>query len=402
VEIGLVLDRTCFYAEAGGQVGDTGVISAAGGRFVVEATTKVGNAVIHRGKLAEGSLNVGQNVTAVVSPDRNATKKNHTATHLLQWALQQVLGKSVAQQGSYVGPDYLRFDFTYPKAPTAEELAKIEQLVREKIAADLPVAWAVLPREEAEKLGAMALFGEKYGSEVRVVCVGAADEKHIGDAFSREFCGGTHVDRLGVIGGLKILKEESVSAGVRRITALTGQALTAHLEKAGDIVEQLTAMLQIPAEKLPERIAQIIEDNKKLTKQLKTASKAGGPDTMAEARALLEAGKKIGETSVVVGRLSTTSVDRAREAIDMLKKKAKSAAVFLAYEEDGKVMLLAGVTDDLIKKIKAGDIVKQIAPIVDGGGGGKPQMAQAGGKNPAKIDEALSKASEMITAALAG
>jgi alanyl-tRNA synthetase len=377
-------------------------VSGPASRFVVEETMKVGHSVIHRGKLAEGSLTVGQAVSAVVSPDRNATKKNHTATHLLQWALQQVLGKSVAQQGSYVGPDYLRFDFTYPKAPTAQEMAKIEQLVREKIAQDLPVAWTVLPREEAEKLGAMALFGEKYGSEVRVVCVGASDESHIGDAFSREFCGGTHVDRLGVIGGIKILKEESVSAGVRRITALTGQALSAHLERAGDIVEQLTGMLQIPADKLPERIAQLIEDNKKLGKQLKTASKAGGPDTMAEARALLDAGKKIGEASVVVGRLSTTSVDRAREAVDMLKKKAQSAAIVLAYEEEGKVMLLAGVTDDLIKKIKAGDIVKQIAPIVDGGGGGKPQMAQAGGKNPARIDEALAKATEMIQTALGG
>jgi len=401
-EIGLVLDRTCFYAESGGQVGDTGVISAHGGRFVVESTMKLGNTVIHRGKIVEGLLRAEQNVTATVSADRNATKKNHTATHLLQWALQQVLGKSVVQQGSYVGPDYLRFDFTYPKAPTAEELAKIERMVREKIAEDLPVAWTVLPREEAEKLGAMALFGEKYGAEVRVVCVGAADEDHIGDAFSREFCGGTHVDRLGVIGGIKILKEESVSAGVRRITALTGQALTAHLEKAGAIVEQLTSLLQIPADKLPERIAQLVEDNKKLVKQLKTASKAGGPDTMAEARALLDTGKRIGETSVVVGRLSTTSVDRAREAIDMLKKKAKSAVVVLAYEEEGKVILLAGVPDDLIKKIKAGDIVKTIAPIVDGGGGGKPQLAQAGGKNPAKIDEALAKANEMIQTALGG
>ncbi|HQG49417.1 MAG TPA: DHHA1 domain-containing protein, partial [Sedimentisphaerales bacterium] len=168
------------------------------------------------------------------------------------------------------------------------------------------------------------------------------------------------------------------------------------------IVEQLTSLLQIPADKLPERIAQLVEDNKKLVKQLKTASKAGGPDTMAEARALLDTGKRIGETSVVVGRLSTTSVDRAREAIDMLKKKAKSAVVVLAYEEEGKVILLAGVTDDLIKKIKAGDIVKTIAPIVDGGGGGKPQLAQAGGKNPAKIDEALAKANEMIQTALGG
>jgi alanyl-tRNA synthetase len=420
VEVGLVLEKTCFYAEAGGQVGDTGIIEVsseaapspsganpagagwATGRFVVEETTKVANTVIHRGKLAEGSLHVGQEVTVTVSLDRSATKKNHTATHVLQWALQQVLGKSVVQQGSYVGPDYLRFDFTYPKAPTEEELKEAERLVRRKIGDDLPVTWTVLPRQEAEKLGAMALFGEKYGSEVRVVCLGAPDKDHIGEAFSREFCGGTHVDRLGVIGGFKILKEESVSAGVRRITALTGQGLTAYLEKGSAITDQLAALLQVPADKLPERVAQLLEDNKRLAKQLKTASKTGGPDTMAEARKLLDAGEKIGEAVMIVGRLSTTSVERAREAIDMLKKKAKSAAIVLAYEEEGKVTLLAGVTDDLIKKLKAGDIVKAIAPIVDGGGGGKPQMAQAGGKNPAKIDDALAKATELIKAALGG
>jgi alanyl-tRNA synthetase len=419
-EVGLVLEKTCFYAEAGGQVGDTGIIevssgvarppsgvSPAGsgwatGRFVVEETTKVANTVIHRGKLAEGTLHVGQEVTVAVSLDRSATRKNHTATHVLQWALQQVLGKSVAQQGSYVGPDYLRFDFTYPKAPTQEELKEAERLVRQKIAADLPVTWTVLPRQEAEKLGAMALFGEKYGGEVRVVCLGAPDKDHIDEAFSREFCGGTHVDRLGVIGGFKILKEESVSAGVRRITALTGQGLTAYLEKGSEVAEQLASLLQVPAEKVPERVAQLLEDNKRLAKQLKTASKTGGPDTMAEARQLLDAGEKIGESAVVVGRLSTTSVERAREAIDMLKKKAKSAAIVLAYEEDGKVTLLAGVTDDLTRALKAGDIVKAIAPIVDGGGGGKPQMAQAGGKNPAKIDDALAKARELIKGALGG
>jgi alanyl-tRNA synthetase len=401
-EVGLVLDQTCFYAEAGGQVGDTGVIAANSDRFVAEATIKVGNTVIHRGKLSEGSLRIGQKVAAVVSLDRNATRKNHTATHLLQWALQQVLGKAAQQQGSYVGPDYLRFDYTYPKAPTAEELQEVVRLVRQKIGDDLPVTWRVLPREEAQKLGAMALFGEKYGTEVRVVCLGAADQDHIGEAFSREFCGGTHVDRLGVIGGFKILKEESVSAGVRRITALTGQGLTAYLEKGSEVAEQLAALLQVPAEKLPERIALLIEENKRLAKQLKSAAKAGGPDTLAEARQLLDASEKIGEAAVIVGRLSTTSIDRAREAIDMLKKKAKSAAIVLAYEEDGKVMLLSGVTDDLIKRLKAGDIVKTIAPIVDGGGGGKPQMAQAGGKNPAKIDEALKEAAHLIRQKLAG
>ncbi len=320
----------------------------------------------------------------------------------MQWALQQVLGDSARQQGSLVCPDYLRFDFTYPKALTEQEEKKVEQLVREKIAADLPVTCCVMPKEQAQKLGAMALFGEKYGNEVRVVGIGAEGESQIDQAFSREFCGGTHVDRLGSIGGFKITKEESISAGVRRITALTGQGLTAHLEKASDIVDELSVMLKLPSEALVDRVGQLIKDNKKLSKQLRSAA-ASGSDTMAEAKQLLEKCEKAGQTSLIIGRLSTTSVEQAREAIDMLKKKAKSAAIVLGIDDDGKAALLAGMTNDLIKKgLKAGDIVKAIAPIVDGGGGGRPQMAQAGGKNPKKIDDALKKAAELIKEKLGG
>jgi len=396
-EVGLILDKTCFYAEAGGQVGDCGLATADGAQFVVENTARIANCVIHRGKVAQGAFSAGQAVKAVVSKDRHAIQKNHTATHLLQWALQEVLGKSVSQQGSYVGPDYLRFDFTYPKAPTKDELAKVEQLVREKIVADLPVTWMVMAKDEAQQLGAMALFGEKYGDEVRVVAVGAGSPDELDQAFSREFCGGTHVNRLGSIGGFKIAKEESISAGVRRITAMTGPQLTAHLEEAGDIVDRLSALLQIPADKLTERVAQLLEDNKKLAKELKNASRAAGPDTMAEARDLLDACEKTGDSSIIVGRLSSTSIERGREAVDMLKKKADSAAIAVGFENDGKVVLLVGVTDDLVKKgLKAGDIIKEIAPIVGGGGGGRPQMAQAGGKDPAKIDEALEKAGQLI------
>ena len=402
-EVGLVLDKTCFYAEAGGQVGDCGIIEAGDAQFVVEATARIANCVVHRGKVAAGSLAVGQTVKATVSKDRNSIKKNHTATHLLQWALQETLGDSVAQQGSYVCGDYLRFDFTYPKAPTAEQLKEVEVLVREKIVANLPVTWAVMPRDKAEKLGAMALFGEKYGSEVRVVCLGAADEDFIDEAFSREFCGGTHVERLGSIGDFKIIKEESIAAGVRRITALTGAALNAYFEKASDIVDEISAMLKVPSEALPGRVAKLIEDNKKLTKELKSAARGAGIDAMGEARKLLENCEKVGEAHIIVGRLSTTSIEQAREAIDMLKKKAKSAAVVLALADgDEKATLIAGVTDDLIKKgLKAGDIVKEIAPIIDGGGGGRPQMAQAGGKNPGKIPEALTKAAETMKQKLA-
>ncbi len=397
VEVGLILDKTCFYAESGGQVGDCGLIATDGSRFVVENTMKIANCVIHRGKLGAGALSAGQAVIATVSKDRNATRKNHTATHLLQWALQEVLGNSVSQQGSYVGPDYLRFDFTYPKAPTKEELARVETLVREKIASDLPVTWTVMPKDEAQKLGAMALFGEKYGDEVRVVAVGAGTRDELDLAFSREFCGGTHVDQLGSIGGFKIIKEESISAGVRRITAMTGTALMTHLEQAGEVVDRLTALLQVPADKLADRVAQLTEDNKKLAKELKNASKTAGPDTMAEARDLLDASEKVADASIIVGRLTSTSIERAREAVDMLKKKAGSAAIVLGFEDDGKVTLLAGVTDDLVKKgLKAGDVIKEIAPIVGGGGGGRPQMAQAGGKDPAKLNEALAKANELV------
>ncbi len=395
--VGIVLDKTCFYAEAGGQVGDCGIIKSNHGKFIVENTAKIANCVIHMGKVAEGVFSVDDKVTAIVSKDRDATKKNHTATHLLQWALQQVLGKSVAQQGSYVGPDYLRFDFTYPKAPTAEELKEVENKVREKIAEDSPVTCTVMPKDKAQKLGAMALFGEKYEKDVRVVGIGVEGQGQVAEAFSKEFCGGTHVDRLGSISGFKIIKEESISAGVRRITALTGQGLAKYLEERSDIVDELSVMLKVPAETLVDRVGQLIEDNKKLSKQLKSAARQAGSDTMAEAKKLLEKCEKIGDSHIIISRISTTSVEQARESIDMLKKKAKSAAIVLGFEDDGKATLLAGVTDDLIKKgLKAGDIVKAIAPIVDGGGGGRPQMAQAGGKKPEKIDEALTKAAEII------
>ncbi len=396
-EVGIILDKTCFYAEAGGQIGDCGIIKSDRGKFIVETTIKIANYVIHKGKVIEGAFSVGDNVKATVSKDRAATKKNHTATHLLQWALQQVLGKSVAQQGSYVGPDYLRFDFTYPKAPTTKELKKVEDLVREKIASDLPLTCVVMPRSEAEKLGAMALFGEKYGNEVRVVAIGAANERLLEEAFSREFCGGTHCDNTGQIGGFKIIKEESISAGVRRITALTGTGLNACLEKASDIVDELSAMLKVPSEALVDRVGQLIKDNKKLSKELRSAAKASGSDVMAEAKQLLQKCEKINESSIIIGRLQSTRIEQAREAVDMLKKKAKSAAIVLGFGEDDKATLLAGMTDDLIKKgLKAGDIVKAIAPIIDGGGGGRPQMAQAGGKNPKKINDALKKAAELI------
>ena len=395
-EAAVVLDKTCFYAEMGGQVGDVGVIESDKSKFIIDATTKVADCVIHKGKLLEGTIAVGDKVTAVVSPDRDATKKNHTATHLLQWALRQTLGTSVAQQGSLVCPDYLRFDFTYPKSLDAEQTKQVESLVRDKIAADLPVTCAVLPRNQADKLGAMALFGEKYGDDVRVIAVGAENQDGLNQAFSKEFCGGTHVDRTGVIGGFKIIREESISAGVRRITAYTGRGLAKYLEQRSDIVDELAVALKIPAAGIVEKVANLLTENKRLAKELKSPSRQAASDSLAEVKQLLEKCEKVGNASIITGKLSPTTAEQARAAIDMLKKKAPSSVIVLGFAEGDKATLFAAVTDDLVSKIGAADLLKQISPIIDGGGGGRPNMAQAGGKKPDKLDEALAKAAEII------
>ena len=396
--IALVLEKTCFYAEAGGQVGDSGLIKSDNAEFVVETTERIANCIIHQGKLASGTITAGAEATATVDRRRDLIKKNHTATHLLQWALQEVLGDSAKQQGSLVCADYLRFDFTCRKALTPEQVEHTENRVREKIAENLPITCLVMPIDEAKKLGAMALFGEKYGSEVRVVAIGADNAAQITQAISREFCGGTHLDSTGQIAGFAIIREESISAGVRRITALTGAGLVDYLLERGKIVDHLTTLLKAPPEQITDRVEKLLADNKKLAKDLKSAAKKGGTDTMAEAAQLLQNAEKIGETSIIVGTLSPCPIPQVRQAIDSLKKKAKSAAIVLGIPEgDDKVMLLAAMTDDLMQKgLKAGDLIEQIAPIVDGRGGGKPQMAQAGGKNPKNLPQALAKATELI------
>jgi alanyl-tRNA synthetase len=400
--LGLILDTTCFYAESGGQTGDSGVIHGDHFEFAVETTDKMADCVIHRGRLGHGTITVGDRVTARVDASRRASQKNHTATHLLQWALQQVLGDTVRQQGSLVCPEYLRFDFTYPKALTSEEIQQVEGLVRDKIAGALPVTCAVMPIEQARELGAMALFGEKYGDEVRVVGVGASNRSELPDAVSREFCGGTHVSNTGQIGGVAIIKEESISAGVRRITAYTGEGLNHYLLERSRIVDGLCSQLKVSPDQIETRVTRLLDDNRKLARELKAAAKQGGTDPMGQARALLDKAEKINETRVIVGRIDAAPIDQVRAAVDMLKKRASSAAMVLGFSEgDDKVMLIVAVTDDLVKRgLKAGDIVKQIAPLVGGGGGGKPQMAQAGGKNPAGLDKALAEAVTLIKSQL--
>ena len=396
-EAAIVLDRTCLYAESGGQTGDAGRIVGPRGTFVIEATEKVADCVLHRGRIEKGTINIGDKVDVIVDISRRESKKNHTATHLLQWALQQVFGRSVAQQGSLVCPEYLRFDFTSLRALKPEEIKEVERLVNEKIGQALPVTSATLPMEKAKKLGAMALFGEKYGDTVRVIAVGAPDENNLSQAFSKEFCGGTHVANTACLGGFKITKEESIAAGVRRITALTGKGLAEHYNKISEVVEKLSQTLKVPAEQICQRVDRIIEDNKNLAKQFKNASKQSGTDCLSKARLLLENCERIGSSSIVVSSLDSAPIEEVRLAIDMIKKKAGSVAVVFGQTSGDKVTLLAGVTDDLIQKgLKASDIVKEIAPIVDGNGGGKPQMAQAGGKKGENLPQALQKAVEFI------
>jgi len=392
-KVGLVFDKTCAYAETGGQVGDSGTISAGESVFNFDDTQRIGAGVVHFGVTESPDLAVGSEVTINLSPARKDTQRNHTVTHLLQWALQGVLGSHAHQEGSLVCADYLRFDYTHSQALTAEELGKIEKLVRDKIQAALPVTSQVLPIAEARKLGAMALFSEKYGDQVRVVAIG---DEQLEAAFSREFCGGTHVDNTADIGGFKIVREESVATGVRRITALTGRALNEMLYQRSNQIDGLTALLKSTPDQLISRVQSLIDDNKKLKKQLKKGSSA---DLKSTAQQLLDKAQTIGEARIIIGSVPFAPVERIRSQIDWLRKKAPSSATVLASAtDDNKVLLFVAVTNDLIKKgVKAGEIVKQIAPIVGGGGGGRDQMAQAGGKNPAAIDEALTTAQKIIT-----
>ncbi|RKY06159.1 MAG: alanine--tRNA ligase, partial [Planctomycetota bacterium] len=307
--VALVLDKTCFYAESGGQVGDCGMIKTKTAEFAVESTEKIADCVLHRGKLLSGSLSVGDAVQATVDKNRQATMKNHTATHILQWALRSVLGDAVKQQGSLVCTDYLRFDFTSPKALTKDQIKEIENKVQSKIAENLPVTTAVMNIEQAKQLGAIALFGEKYGDEVRVLAIGANDESDIPNAFSKEFCGGTHVANTAQIGGFAVQKEESISAGVRRITALTGPGLIEHLTARSRVVDELIETLKTSSDQVAARGAKLRDDNKKRKKELKAGGGKSAGDAMAEATKLLHAAEKIGEAFIIVGKLPNVQVD---------------------------------------------------------------------------------------------
>jgi len=393
-ETALVLDRTCFYAEQGGQGGDTGAIATATGKFIVIATEKLGDSVLHVGTVTEGALDPGQSATLAVDAARDLTRKNHTATHLLHWGLRTVLGEHVKQHGSVVNPDRLRFDFDHNTSVTAEQIAEIERLVNQKIRADLEVTTRKLPIKEAKKVpGVRAFFGDKYGDRVRVVSIGE-------EGFSVEFCGGTHLSRTGEAGFFKIVGEEAVAKGVRRITAVTGPKAVEAVHELERSARQAAALLQAAPDQLPARVAALQEEIKKLRKQLAQGAAA---DIKSVRQKLLDDAQRIGDSAVIVGELPEVPVEQMREAADWLRTQSGSAAVCLATTADGKPIMIAAMTKDLIKKgLKAGDLIRYVAPAIDGRGGGKPDLAQAGGKNPEGIPQALAAAAEWVKQKLTG
>ncbi len=396
----LLLDRTNFYAEQGGQVGDEGVIATPTGRFEVEDTQRLGEAVLHVGRVTEGHVEPGQSATLEVSGVRAHTMRNHTATHLLNWALRKVLGGGVDQKGSLVDADKTRFDFTHDKPLSDREVAEVERLVNEKIYFDLPVSAVTMALAEAKKIpGVRAVFGEKYPDPVRVLLIGAGKPEEATLETSVEFCGGTHLAHTGQAGFFKIVSQENVAKGVRRVTAVTGRKAVETVQQLSSVVDELTGRLNCKPEELPGRVESLQDEIKKLQAQLKKGS-AG--DLAGAVDRLLAEAADVGGAKVVVGQLPAAPVEQVRQQVDRIRQKAKSAVAVLGWAEDGKVTLLAAVTEDLTKRVEAGKLVGEVAKIVGGKGGGRKDMAQAGGTDPSKLPEALDLARRVVTEKLKG
>ncbi|HEY5321210.1 MAG TPA: alanine--tRNA ligase [Caldimonas sp.] len=374
----IVLDHTPFYAESGGQVGDSGELRNATSRVLVEDTVKIQAAVFgHEGRIVEGEIKVGDRLDAKVDVERRArTVRNHSATHLMHKALREVLGEHVQQKGSLVDAERTRFDFVHNAPLTDEQIRKVEQLVNAEILQNHATSARVMPIDQAQKLGAMMLFGEKYGDEVRVLDIGS----------SRELCGGTHVERTGDIGLFKIVAEGGVAAGVRRVEAVTGENALAYLQSLEGTVQRLAGALRSAPAEVPARVGQVLEHVKALEKELaalkgRLASSQGG-DLAAQA-------VDVKGLKVLSARLDGADAKTLRDTLDKLKDKLKTAVVVLAAVEGAKVQIAAGVTADSTGRVKAGDLANFVAAQVGGKGGGKADMAMAGGTDPSRLAEAL-------------
>jgi len=453
----VVLDRTPFYGESGGQVGDTGILSGDGFEFAVTDTQKDGGLIIHAGHLLRGAMRAGAKVKAIVDPERRSgIRRAHSATHILHYALQKNLGSHAQQQGSKVDEDWLRFDFTNLSPVSAEQLAAITKDVAERVKAAEPVKWETLPLAEARKQGAMMLFGEKYPDPVRMVSMGS---------FSKELCGGTHLTNTGQIEQFEIVSEEGVSAGTRRITALTGTKAAEHVKQIESAASASAKLLDVLPHEVAEAVKTLVARARDLRKELSSGGAGGGAKPQAIKNAvkekvkasfeqvkhdladvgrllsvamlsvpqriealkaeiatlekqlaeraaagplsgdrLLESAEEIGGVTVVVVEVPGVEGNLMRQLIDQVRGKTKSSAVLLASRQgDDKVTLVAGISKDLqAKKLSAGEWIRPVAAAVGGGGGGRPDMAQAGGKEPAKLPEALQIAKETIQKMIAG
>ncbi|MGR7920014.1 alanine--tRNA ligase [Zobellella denitrificans] len=385
-EAAVVLDKTPFYAESGGQVGDTGVIKMDDGLFVVKDTQKAGNGILHLGYLELGTLEVDEAVTAAVdSQRRQATALNHSVTHLLHACLRRLLGDHVIQKGSLVGPDRLRFDFSHLEAMSAQEIREVEDMVNREIRANHAVSTELMDLDAAKEAGAMALFGEKYDDEVRVVTMGGV---------STELCGGTHVRRTGDIGLFKILSESGIAAGVRRIEAVTGEAAQAYLHQLDHELSQAAGLVKGDLFSVSAKVRQVLDRSRQLEKEIEQLK---ARLTAHAGASLLEQVIEVNGTKVLVANLEGVDAKSLRGSLDDLKAKLQSGVVVLATVADGKVSLIAGVTKDLTGKVKAGELVNLVAQQVGGKGGGRPDMAQAGGTEPAQLPAALASVTPWLT-----
>lgn len=382
----VILDRTPFYAESGGQIYDTGVIRSNQAEFSVSSVTKSHDTFLHKGRVAAGTIKLGDKITATIDQTRRfLVARNHTATHLLHKALREVLGDHVHQSGSSVTDKGLRFDFDHFEAISREDLARIEEIVNAKIFENLAVTTEELSIDEAKSRGAMALFGEKYGSTVRVVSCGK---------FSMELCGGTHVRSTGEIGSFRILSESGVAAGIRRIEAVTASEMPAMIKEQQDLITELAAMVKTNPNGLAARIREMSEELREARKELAAYKKAEMGDAAGE---LIGSASEINGIRLIRKRFDGVSVDELRNLSDDVKKQASNTAMVFAAVNDGKLVILVSLTDDLVEKgLHAGKMVKEIASACGGGGGGKANLAQAGAKDISKLDDAFAVAEKLL------
>ncbi|MBR2295738.1 MAG: alanine--tRNA ligase [Clostridiales bacterium] len=393
----IILDKTTMYATMGGQVNDEGQIANDDmAAEVISVDKDNAGKYLHTAEITKGTIRKGDKVTVRVDKaKRMATCRNHTSTHILQAALRKVLGDHVQQKGSYVDSERLRFDFTHFNAMTKEEIAKVEEIVNEKILEDLEVSTRVMKQNEARELGAMAFFDDKYGEEVRVVTIGDID-----DPFSIEFCGGTHMKHSSQAGQFRIVSEQGIASGIRRIEAVTGKACYEQNREDRGRIEELAGTLKVNKDQLVKKSENLIAEVKSLEKEIAQIQKAAAGNAADD---LIKNASEIGGVTAVIAKTDAQDAASLRDMADSIKDRLESGFVFLASDAGDKVLFVSMATKDAVSKgAHAGNVIKEAARIAGGGGGGRPDMAQAGGKDKSKIDEALSKAKEIVTAQLGG